>query len=709
MDDLLKKPLATLVLILVIIFTGLLVYASYWAEERAASIEGPWLMVQDTNKDLWILAEPNIYELSPQGSLIKTVDLKAIGIHGVVSDFLPLPSGGFLIAIADTQQILEYSASDTLEGGFSIKPLGKENFNGAFKFAVAPDTGDYYVADTLEHRILVFDREGNPKGGFGSLGSNSRSFDFPNRILFGTDGLMYIADTNNHRIDVFNEAGEPFTSINTVKNIQSNPNEWPTDFAFGPGQYLTVVNNGPELKGGDVVVVDRSGRTIAQIYLPPGTDPEYVVVRDSDILITDRAMFRIIRASFDGQLLGFFGGTKIQSIFNGESEQKSKYNRLAWESRTGLIILLILILVALLVQQRIGKPTKKNVLSGQLDLRPIPFQLPTVRQKILLWAVRICRYFLYIALFWVIYRINYTPLTIYFLLQNLLAILLAIAIIWLSAFSKLLTEGIFVNDQPKRAKKIFIRYADQFGKILKTGEKIRFYTSSMKIVQKHGTISRLLFSIGFSGVDIELLFGTTERLLIFKKSLSERTIKQVQEISYNGIKDIKVEPPERGEGFLFKLFGIHILTTSITDHAQPLQWRIFSKSIADELKTEIEQRKTSVSPSFQGIRDLCMNCFSGLIPNQKTCPKCGKPVTSKWKAVYLSLICPGLGQLQRQNLFKGLLFLTLFTLYLIALLKDLVIWYWGTADVNSTLLIIEFAIVLLVWIVSAIDAYYSSK
>jgi hypothetical protein len=170
MDNLLDKPLAKIALVLTVVLTGLLVYASYWAEEKAASIEGPWLMVEDTNKNIWILEEPDVYELSPQGNLLKAVNLKAMGIHGVVTDFLPLSSGGFLIAIADTQQIYKYSEPGKLEHAFSIKQLGRENYNGAFKFAVAPDTGDYFVADTLEHRILIFDPEGSPKGGFGSRG-----------------------------------------------------------------------------------------------------------------------------------------------------------------------------------------------------------------------------------------------------------------------------------------------------------------------------------------------------------------------------------------------------------------------------------------------------------------------------------------------------------------------------------------------------------
>ena len=191
-----------------------------------------------------------------------------------------------MIAIADTHQIHKYSGSVTLEHEFPIKQLGREHYNGAFKFSIAPDTGDYYVTDTLEHRVLIFDREGTPKGGFGSLGSDSRSFNFPNRISFGTDGMMYVADTNNHRIDAFNKTGEPVTDISTIDSAQVNElgaafistpiksnavnrkemnfNVWPTDFAFGPGSYLTIINKGQELKRGDVVIVDRSGKTMAK-------------------------------------------------------------------------------------------------------------------------------------------------------------------------------------------------------------------------------------------------------------------------------------------------------------------------------------------------------------------------------------------------------------------------------------------------------------
>lgn len=60
--------------------------------------------------------------------------------------------------------------------------------------------GNVYVADTLNHRIQVFDVDGNLVRSIGSLGSERNQFHEPRGIAIDGEGNIYIADTWNARV-----------------------------------------------------------------------------------------------------------------------------------------------------------------------------------------------------------------------------------------------------------------------------------------------------------------------------------------------------------------------------------------------------------------------------------------------------------------------------------------------------------------------------
>jgi len=60
-----------------------------------------------------------------------------------------------------------------------------------------------YVADTLNHRIQVFDKNGKHKTSFGSYGSENGEFLFPHDIVVDSKGFIYVADSQNGRVQKF--------------------------------------------------------------------------------------------------------------------------------------------------------------------------------------------------------------------------------------------------------------------------------------------------------------------------------------------------------------------------------------------------------------------------------------------------------------------------------------------------------------------------
>ncbi len=79
--------------------------------------------------------------------------------------------------------------------------------NGQFKdphaIAINKSSGDFYVADTDNHRFQVFESDGTFKSSTGNYGGENSQFCYPRGIAVDNEGNIYVADSTNHRIQVF--------------------------------------------------------------------------------------------------------------------------------------------------------------------------------------------------------------------------------------------------------------------------------------------------------------------------------------------------------------------------------------------------------------------------------------------------------------------------------------------------------------------------
>jgi DNA-binding beta-propeller fold protein YncE len=131
---------------------------------------------------------------------------------------------------------------------FDIKPETDQPSD----IAIAP-TGDLYLVDGVNNRIVVIGRNRSPKfrGGRGA-----GEFTRPLGIDISSDGEVFIADTGNHRIQVFDPAGKYVYQF----PVKTRPGEKPADpvdvLASNFKGYLYVSDNDNH----KIRVFSRNGR-----------------------------------------------------------------------------------------------------------------------------------------------------------------------------------------------------------------------------------------------------------------------------------------------------------------------------------------------------------------------------------------------------------------------------------------------------------------
>ena len=148
------------------------------------------------------------------------------------------------IYVADTanDRIVRYDADGRLLGTFGTNPVGGLPLDGPWDVAVN-DNGWIYVADTGNDRIVRYSSPGSAGATWGSSGSGNLRFSSPKGIDVDTAGNVWVADSGNDKIKVYDFLGAFVRKFGTSGTGNGQFDD-PRDVAIGIESRAYVADTG---------------------------------------------------------------------------------------------------------------------------------------------------------------------------------------------------------------------------------------------------------------------------------------------------------------------------------------------------------------------------------------------------------------------------------------------------------------------------------
>ena len=145
---------------------------------------------------------------------------------------------------------------------------GGQPFNRPTHVAVSPATGDLYISDGYGNcRIHKFDTDGKHILSWGGPGSDPGQFIRPHNVVIDTDDNIYIADRENHRIQVFDSEGNVLRMWNNIHRPDGICLDSEGNFYVGELNGMNGVDDCPGL-GHRVSIYNLEGKLLSRFGDP---------------------------------------------------------------------------------------------------------------------------------------------------------------------------------------------------------------------------------------------------------------------------------------------------------------------------------------------------------------------------------------------------------------------------------------------------------
>ncbi len=194
-----------------------------WPIGVAVSPDGQRIYVVDSNHRQIKYFNPAGKQL---GAFGKALDEKSKGEGFLNPLYVAVsPKGDVYVTDRSAAAIQVYSSTGKYITRFTPK-TDQPDFSWSPLSVAFDKKGLMYVGDAKkdQHRVLVFDTNGQLKLQFGKEGTGSGEFEFINGLAILGNGDIYVADSNNSRVQVFTKDGKFKSSIGKDgKNVLGHP------------------------------------------------------------------------------------------------------------------------------------------------------------------------------------------------------------------------------------------------------------------------------------------------------------------------------------------------------------------------------------------------------------------------------------------------------------------------------------------------------
>ncbi|OGO06003.1 MAG: hypothetical protein A2Y73_07430 [Chloroflexi bacterium RBG_13_56_8] len=230
--------------------------------------------------------------------------------------------GNLYVVDSQNHRIQVFDAQGNFLRAWGSEGTQPGEFKEPWGVAVSP-SGEVYVADTWNHRIQVFDQTGAFVRMWGVFGETSQLdgagnvFYGPRGLAFDSQGNLYVADTGNKRIIKYDPQGEMIAAVGGMGD--------------GDGQLQEPVGIAIDQEG-DLYVADTWNQRVQvfdsqltflrkwPVYAWEGmsvvSKPYLAVSNENHVYVTDPEGYRIIEFDQEGKLLSVWGqlGADLSSM-----------------------------------------------------------------------------------------------------------------------------------------------------------------------------------------------------------------------------------------------------------------------------------------------------------------------------------------------------------------------------------------------------------
>ena len=260
------------------------------------------------------------------------IDDNKDGIYNI--SYSPKVQGSCKLSIKVNGEHVRDSPFTVLVKPFHVKPVlsfGKQGSDvGMFQYPVGvavSNRDEIAVADQVNHRVQIFNSNGDFIRSFGRQGSNQGEFQYPHGTAFDKDGNIFVADNYNHRVQLFNGEGRYMGMFGGKGSLDSQLSS-PWGLSLDSQGNIVVADTGNKL----IKIFSPDGNFLMKISGPGSFSyPVHCVQYDEYLIVSDSGNHSINVFSREGEYKYKFGK-------RGSGDGEFNYPRFLSVTKSGLLM-----------------------------------------------------------------------------------------------------------------------------------------------------------------------------------------------------------------------------------------------------------------------------------------------------------------------------------------------------------------------------------